>query len=116
MPGVTLDRAQLVTLLSPGGLCSCGSPAVVRYQGSWTDGAYWWPRCGTCPGASATSDGHRLVARPMERYYRRVLALLGDEEVFLAAVRLGHRPTCHLTGVACEVDASRWDASHERAS
>lgn len=88
---VTLTRDELLALISPGGRCACGAPAVVRYMGGLGTWSFCWPRCMTCPGA-ARHNGQVLHAFFMEAHHRRLLKLLGDEAAFLAAIRLGWRP------------------------
>lgn len=94
------DRELLMKLILPGGRCKCGEPAVVRYIGgkaadrlnaSWS---FDWPRCAFCPGVRHT-QGQLVEARPMEPHHRDLLSMMGDEEAFMAAVRLGYRPPCY---------------------
>lgn len=102
------DRPLLLPLIKPGGRCKCGAPAVVRY---WAEGGartdkgvltadtrpyrkFDWPRCGSCPGVRMT-QGVWVSAIPMEPHHRSLLKLLGDEDAFVAALRLGWRPDCY---------------------
>ncbi len=96
------DRAHLLKLLPKRAFCACGEPAVVLYQADirFEDGSpryyFRWARCGFCPGVRE-AQGLPVEARPLD-CGRDVLKLLGDEDAFLAAVRLGYRPPSYNTG------------------
>jgi len=82
-----VSREDLLACVAPGGSCSCGRPAVILYTGR----NFTWPRCGFCPGTTS-NFGVVITAKPMERHHRALLRLLGDEQAFISAVRLGYRP------------------------
>lgn len=134
----TEARKILISCIGPGGRCACGEPAVIRYVGSWspqsndrtlngststyTNNQPWnfcWPRCAFCPGTVQHGyPGRRapIRAMPMEDHHRNLLKLLGDEDAFVAAVRLGYRPPVygsdHSTvapGLGVDINLSLWE-------
>jgi hypothetical protein len=112
---MTEDREHLLKCIAPGGRCSCGEPAVVRYVGGGTAvngqrSQFCWVRCGSCPG-TRRPQGLYVEALPMEPHHRSLLKLLGDEEAFLAAARLGYRPEAYGsdgTTIEGHVDIELW--------
>lgn len=94
------DRPHLLRMLPKVAFCDCGEPAVVKYFALvlYDDGTnryrFEWNRCGWCPGTRKTQNV-AVRAMPMEDRYRTVLQLLGDEQAFVSACRLGYRPPCY---------------------
>jgi len=100
---MTEDREHLLKCIAPGGKCKCGEPAVVRYFVADQHALFDWPRCGNCPGIRV-AQGRRVRPRVMEAHHRALLNLLGDEDAFVAALRLGYRPESYDDNGATRID------------